>query len=573
MIQSDKLKIFGGCLNPVFTYNKWTGEPMFCACNKCVACLNARAEKQSMRLNAEIRQHKYNLMVTLTYNNEFVPRWEKIYDDHDCPQFRPIGRCEYMYNSCPLNYFDKKTGKFRFDDEDFIPRIEGDDQPNVFACVCKKDLQNFMKRLRKRISNLNIPDNEKKIRYYFSSEYGPTTLRPHYHGVLSFDNEVILSKIVTYIIQSWSFTRRTRGGNHHFESRPFADIRLTRENCKICDPNTSFYIAQYVSGNTDLPRILGQRETNPFHISSKSPIIGNFKSDAKEIFDNIHRGNYRVDAEVFNEKLGQFECKHIPLNRDLCSSLFRKCKGFSSLSFNEKFRVYSFFGSKYGEWLDSLNIELIKFNFENDIEMSIADFLQRNRQWKYRYWLESNYSREYYQLEYDLDQNYYSARNAFFICKNFNFNSFYPYVDPLVSYLRLFDKYDVMRNSDQMINFYEIFNYIVEHAGFPTAMLSAYPLIWDNIPVSLPVYSFAFDDYSCNGVLCNAYSDAFARYIVPFTNLYGYGMVNYDKLKNYSLYNRPYYTNYVNQQLKRFNDKNKSKKRNNTNIYGYRKIS
>ncbi len=572
MIDPNRLKIFGGCQSPVFTYNKWTYEPMFCACGKCVSCLNAAAEKQSIRLNAEIRQHRYNLMVTLTYNNEFVPRWEKIYDDNDCPQFRPIGRCEYMYNSCPLNYFDPMTGKFRFDDDDFLPKIENDDQLNVYAAVCKKDIQNFMKRLRKLISKLNIPNNEKKIRYYFASEYGPKTYRPHYHGVLSFDNEVILTKIVDYIIRCWAVTQRVTGANHCFETRTYADVRLTRQNCKMCDPNTSYYIAQYVSGNSDLPRILACREVHPFHLSSKSPVIGLFKSDALEVFRNIDRGTYRVDTQVYNQKLGQFECKSLPLNRDLCAAIFRKCKGFSSFSPAKKFRVYSFFRSKLAEWKDELNCAVIEHNALIGDVMSIADYLQSNRQWNYRKWLERNYPYDYYTYEYDVDQTYYAVRNAYKVSTSFDFNSISPYVDPLVIYLRLFDRYETLRKSDQMVNFYELFNYIVDKTDFQTAMLAAYPLIYDNIPLALPNYSPAFDNFTLDGVVLNAYSDTFVRSVAPMCNFYSDGVFSSRKLYRYSLFYSDYYKTYVNQQTKRFNDKNKSKKRNNTFVYGSRVI-
>ena len=41
----------------------------------------------------------------------------------------------------------------------------------------KRDYQLFMKRLRKAFPN-------DKIRFYAAGEYGPKTLRPHYHAIL-----------------------------------------------------------------------------------------------------------------------------------------------------------------------------------------------------------------------------------------------------------------------------------------------------------------------------------------------------------------------------------------------------
>lgn len=48
---------------------------------------------------------------------------------------------------------------------------------NAAATLCKRDVQLFMKSLRKHFS-------EQKIRFFCSGEYGPKTNRPHYHMVL-----------------------------------------------------------------------------------------------------------------------------------------------------------------------------------------------------------------------------------------------------------------------------------------------------------------------------------------------------------------------------------------------------
>ena len=47
----------------------------------------------------------------------------------------------------------------------------------MFNSVRKKDIQDWLKRGRKNLK-------DKKISYFITSEYGPRTLRPHYHGIL-----------------------------------------------------------------------------------------------------------------------------------------------------------------------------------------------------------------------------------------------------------------------------------------------------------------------------------------------------------------------------------------------------
>lgn len=95
-------------------------------CGKCPQCLaNYRAELIS-RLKVENFNSSFSLFVTLTY------------DDN--------------------NLFFNNKG---------------------VASVCKRDVQLFFKRLRKKLGN-------KSFRYFLTSEYGDHTKRPHYHALLFF---------------------------------------------------------------------------------------------------------------------------------------------------------------------------------------------------------------------------------------------------------------------------------------------------------------------------------------------------------------------------------------------------
>lgn len=61
-----------------------------------------------------------------------------------------------------------------------------------YPTLCKRDLQTFLKRLRKKQSKIT----ETKIRYYAVGEYGTRTLRPHYHIILFNVHSTLLSSIV-----------------------------------------------------------------------------------------------------------------------------------------------------------------------------------------------------------------------------------------------------------------------------------------------------------------------------------------------------------------------------------------
>ena len=93
-------------------------------CGKCYACLSSKRSSWAFRLQKEEQYSSSAYFFTLTYDDSHVPLNE-----------------------------------------------------NGFPSVSKVDIQRFMKRLRR----LYAPN---KIRYFITSEYGPRTLRPHYHGII-----------------------------------------------------------------------------------------------------------------------------------------------------------------------------------------------------------------------------------------------------------------------------------------------------------------------------------------------------------------------------------------------------
>lgn len=537
MLDPSKLKIFGGCLNPQYVINKHTGKPMLTACRKCVACSNTLASFQSTRVRNEITKHKYSIMFTLTYSNEFIPRWEMIVDSNGIPQLRPIGRCEFLFDSCPLNSIDDK-GNLLFDYQEYLPSIEGDFCPTHFASVCKKDVQNFIKRLRFHLSNLNIDSDEKKVRYYVCSEYGPSTYRPHYHGILFFDNEVIAGAIKDCILKSWGEFKRIKGRRNNFAFRPFARISLTAPHIKSCDPNTSYYVGEYVASNSSLPQVLGFRSTRPFHLGSRNPVIGSYKRSRKEILRNVFYGTYRISTPRFNEKSRVIEYLSIPLHRDICVSLFRKCKGYSKISFDKKYRLYSVYSQYRAEWLELARLAFIEWNFYN-ADGTFSDFLRIVPFWRYRNWFERTYSYLYYDLELDVDTNWYCSRNAYLVGNELDSSLLGNWNCRVSFYIYLLDRYEAMRQSDVLIQFYTLFNDSVSSLGYAAAMAGAYPF---GYPCSIR--------YPCD---------------TSFNELFFH--------KRYFKYtSSEFYHTYLNQQLSRFQKRDKSKKVNNTYVFGYRKI-
>nr|QPB07368.1 MAG: replication initiator protein [Microvirus sp.]QQL13310.1 MAG: replication initiator protein [Microviridae sp.] len=131
-------------------------------CGRCESCLLVRQAMWRIRLNEEFRNSSGAVFFTLTYDEDHVPYVDCLTDEE-------------------LNTMSFRDQNIRQSLKPVKRLIEC--KPNVYytKTVCKRDIQLFLKRLRKTLY-------PRKVRYFICSEYGPETQRPHYHGIL-FDYE------------------------------------------------------------------------------------------------------------------------------------------------------------------------------------------------------------------------------------------------------------------------------------------------------------------------------------------------------------------------------------------------
>lgn len=106
-------------------------EKIAIPCGRCIGCRLKYSRVWADRCMAEASYYKDNVFLTLTYNNENLPK----------------------------------------------PNLLEDGTPSQFNPLVKRDLQLFIKRLRAK-----LPDQ--RIRYFACGEYGGTSGRPHYHIIL-----------------------------------------------------------------------------------------------------------------------------------------------------------------------------------------------------------------------------------------------------------------------------------------------------------------------------------------------------------------------------------------------------
>jgi hypothetical protein len=211
-------------------------------CGKCINCFQNKRSDWTLRLLEELKTAESAHFITLTYDDDHIPQ--------------PV------------------------------PELQ------------KKDIQAFLKRLRWRVDKYHKSVEEKRsealkmspVRYFVVGEYGPRTLRPHYHGILfNVPNE----KVEQWVLSAWSVDSQNLGFVH-VGSVTQASIHYT----------TKYVLDALLStGNfSDLKDSQGEWKVNPpFSLMSRRPGIGeNYVKRYKS-----HHRNHQVDHYTYPGNIKQ----------------------------------------------------------------------------------------------------------------------------------------------------------------------------------------------------------------------------------------------------------------------------
>ena len=335
------------CLRPHRIYNRYIGEFLYTNCRKCVRCRSSYASSWANRIDSECSFHRYSLFLTLTYDNDHLPYYS--------PLFNIDGSRTDVW--CSNRGCD--NGKFVSSEiARPIPPV-GMEDTVCFAYPCKKDVQDFFKRLRSKIDyKLKPRGNEYRIRYFICSEYGPNTFRPHYHAILWYDSEILHNELNVLIRETW------KNGNTDFS---------------LVNSSASQYVAKYVNGDCDLPSFLRTEFTSTFHLASKHPCIGYGKDDEEALYENVINGTY--GRNCLNKSTNEFEFVCPP--RSLENRILPKCKGYRRISHSERVRIYALAYDYEQKGLDYKSLLPFEFDYAAyphvDIHASLMclDFCKR----------------------------------------------------------------------------------------------------------------------------------------------------------------------------------------------------
>ena len=378
------------CEHPYKTRNKQTGEIIVARCNHCPSCLYLKSLNLTKRLETECTQHKYSIFFTLTYDNAHLP----ILHFEDSYVARSSDNCLTLYHSFVFTRIsdaftiDSKGRKHLFSSvSPFYVDFTSDQLSdlknpthlsgrNIAVCY-KPDVQAFIKRLQvnlvRTLKHL-YPKKYAKLttktldfRYQITAEYGPKSLRPHYHGLAWTDN----ADIAQLLLLDGPKGQRGHG--------------IISQNWPLCDPErvdvqsvastACNYVASYIAGSFGLPKVLQNKHFRPFCVGSKNPCIGCYNVNGETLQDLLHNGFVpNLSSRVKKNGTTAFSIL-LPTKQILCR-YYAKCQGFSAKDVNYLIRLYNKYSNgRYikPKFVEKQPVVISRFNIYNQKTKSLVD--------------------------------------------------------------------------------------------------------------------------------------------------------------------------------------------------------
>lgn len=377
------------CSNPQMVTNKYTGELVQVPCGSCPSCKVKKITKWVLPIIRESQSYKYVFFFTLTYSDNFLPKVNVLnyeVDEKYKSQFQHAIECSEQYvRFCNGN----------------VP-------------VCKTtDMQNFIKRLRENIFRRFGYRNA--IRYFVSSDYGSTTFRPHWHGLLFTNVASIADNLASLFTESWSVYDKV-----HATSKPIGIIDLQRAYA------AAQYVASYITISDHRPSILDYREFATKSLKSSLPSIGSMVRTAESPTEVITRGLTKVTT--YNAK--SYNWEQSCLQPSLVRRLFPKLPSYMSLAREERLELYRIFTAHLSDTPKQRRRNIISLTFVNSF---LNDYLTLNQ-----------VGLSFQQLCDKIDRVHYVVRRLNIQCQTYGLS----YSD----YDRYIERYYVNKNYESLIN-------------------------------------------------------------------------------------------------------------------------
>ena len=340
------------------THNKWiknpyTGEFLYVKCGVCSSC---QLEKSS-RLYSRISNHEasgrfFRLFITLNYSNEALPyvlfdeasddlctslkvyrsadiRWRKKSGRGRNVKYELVNRPgRVVIGKLPINSYDLKKARNTV--------CTGLVQPQKFVhsygqpvAVCfTRDFSLFIKRFKKYCKDYyNIILNNENFSYFKVQEYGPTTLRPHFHSIFYFSPSLAESyqQLRRAIIKAW----------------PFCSLSQLEENIGIAIEGKS-YVSKYTVRSSTYPEFLKIRSISQKNNFSRHFGCGLSSFSPSEILKDVDRRDFLYPVQTVRDNIPI--TVFLPVPKYALHQYFPPIKGYHKLNSQQSFTLLSCFG-------------------------------------------------------------------------------------------------------------------------------------------------------------------------------------------------------------------------------------
>lgn len=326
-------------------------KPLVVDCGHCIECQQAKANRYTNLIrNNSITNGKYiNLFVTFTYDNKFLPCISKsqlreqvgfLYGVNDVQldvyrhcQIRKVktGFASWSERVKLCSSIDTVTfNNVSFED---IEKLRGYNKPvlnnsskkyhphdDLVGIVYLPDIQNFFKRLK--ISYERKYNRRLVISYFWVSEYGPSTLRPHFHAIIRIlaQEKDIVAKLIR---ENWKFCNWSA-------PEAYKNIQIAKD--------CASYVASYVNQHNYLPALYFEKAISPRCSHTHYYGLANKEFSLPKILEAFDKRDLHYTVRYKTSSATYERLLLIPSY--VISYYFPKFKGCSDLSSDELRSIY-----------------------------------------------------------------------------------------------------------------------------------------------------------------------------------------------------------------------------------------
>lgn len=325
---------------------------------------------------------KYVIFFTLTYEDQYLPKID-IYNYEVDKKYEK-----------DFEYHVERSRSFIDFHHGYIPVLQ------------TSDVQRFIKRLREII--YRTYGLRKALRYFISGDYGSTLFRPHWHGILWFNDSRLGNSFGSLIRQAWSVYDKA--------GRTYSPIGIVDADHAY---SAARYVASYVQAADHRPSIYDYRDFRPKALHSSHPSLGSLVRPLESVQAIVERGLSEIT--VYDPKT--FAWRKTALLPNLVHRLFPRIPSFLSLSRAERHEIYRIVSSRFGYEPDQRRELLMSVMSLNSF---FRDYVLHTFPYPHTVTVD--------QIHQKLDRIYYAVSRLYNQCSILNI-SFIDYDDYIASFL------------------------------------------------------------------------------------------------------------------------------------------